>query len=89
MSRLLATVAGLLIGAALAVPAAGAKDEYWTQICGQSGCRIVKDRFVAAALTSEAEEHGSKVRGSPGVPAYTVRYPARALWRGEDLSSRH
>jgi hypothetical protein len=74
MSRLLAAVAGLLISSALAAPAAGAKDEYWTQICGQSGCKIVKDRFVAAALTSEAEEHGSRVRRASGVPAYTVRY---------------
>jgi hypothetical protein len=74
MSRLLAAVGGLLISAALTVPAAGAKEEYWAQICGRSGCKIVKDRFVAAALTSEAEEHGSKVRSSLGVPAYTVRY---------------
>src|SRR5205823_4950410 len=74
MSRLLAAVAGFLVTAALAAGQAGAKEEYWAQICGRSGCKIVKDRFVAAALTSEAEEHGSKVRRSEGVPAYTVRY---------------
>jgi hypothetical protein len=74
MYRLLAAAAGLLISTALTAPAAGAKEEYWAQICGRSGCKLVKDRFVAAALTSEAEEHGSKARSSPGAPAYTVRY---------------
>jgi hypothetical protein len=73
VSRLLVAVIGLLISAALSASTAGAKEEYWAQICGQSGCKIVKDRFVAAALTSEAEEDGSKVRRSPA-PAYTIRY---------------
>lgn len=74
MLRVFAVLAGLLISTALTSPTAGAKEEYWAQICGRSGCKIVKDRFVAAALTSEAEELGSKVRSSRGVPAYTVRY---------------
>jgi hypothetical protein len=72
--RFVAVLAGLLISTALTSPTAGAKEEYWAQICGGSGCKIVKDRFVAAALTSEAEELGSKVRSSRGVPAYTIRF---------------
>jgi hypothetical protein len=59
---------------AFVVPAAGAKDEYWAQICGSRGCKLVKDRLVAAALTSEAQERGSRARSSAEGPAYTVRY---------------
>jgi hypothetical protein len=76
MCRSVAVIVGLLIGAGLAAPA-GAKDEAWAQICGRNGCKIVKDRLVTAALTSEAEEQGRKVRSSQSGPAYTVRYVAR------------
>jgi hypothetical protein len=74
MTRVLVALAGLLAGAAFAVPTAGAKGEFWARICGESGCKVIKDRLVGAALTGEAEQHGSKVRTSPGVPAYTVTY---------------
>jgi len=54
MSRSLVAVAALLVSTVLTAAAAEAKDEYWAQICGRSGCKIVKDRFVGAALTTEA-----------------------------------
>ena len=79
MRRTLVTLVALVAHVALvalAAPAAAAKDEFWVRICGENGCKLVKDRLVAAALSSEAEELGTKVRTSLGVPVYRVRYAA-------------
>jgi hypothetical protein len=62
--------------AALAAPTAAAKEALWVRICGDNGCKLIKDRLEAAALSSEAEELGTKVRTSLGVPVYSVRYVA-------------
>jgi hypothetical protein len=85
MRRLLiAAVACLIV--ALSASLAGAKDEYWAQICGRNGCKIIKDRFVAAALTSEAEEHGSRRRALDAGSAYRVRYAVPRSARPTGLS---
>jgi hypothetical protein len=57
MRRLVGTPSVVVVSLAAASPV-GAKEEYWAQICGQSGCKFIKDRFAAAALTTEAEERG-------------------------------
>jgi hypothetical protein len=44
------------------------------QICGESGCKVVKDQFVAAALGTEAENRGSTVQFPSRGSAYSVRY---------------
>jgi hypothetical protein len=72
MRRLVGTLSVVVVSLAAASPV-GAKEEYWAQICGQSGCKVIKDRFVAAAFTTEAEERGSSVRRSADA-AYKVRY---------------
>ena len=76
MRRTLVALVSLVALAALAAPTAAAKEELWVRICGDNGCKLVKDRLVVAALSSEAEEVGTKVRAALGVPVYSVRYVA-------------
>ena len=76
MRRTLIALVSLVALAALAAPTAAAKEEFWVRICGENACKLVKDRLLAAALSTEAEELGTKVRTSLGVPAYSVRYAA-------------
>jgi hypothetical protein len=76
VSRTLLALVSLVALAALAAPTAAAKGEFWVRICGDNGCKLVKDRLVAAALSSEAEEVGTMVRTSLGVTVYSVRYAA-------------
>jgi hypothetical protein len=74
--RTLLALVSLVALAALAAPTAAAKEDFWVRICGENGCKLVKDRLMAAALSSEAEDVGTKVRRSPSVPVYSVRYVA-------------
>jgi hypothetical protein len=76
MRRTLVALVSLIALAALAAPTATAKEEFWVRICDENGCKLVKDRIVAAALSTEAEEFGTRVRASPGVPVYSVSYAA-------------
>jgi hypothetical protein len=73
MRRTLLALVSLVALAALLAPTAVAKGEFWVRICGENGCKLIKDRLAAAALSSEAEEFGTKVR-SPDAPVYSVRY---------------
>lgn len=74
MRRTLPALVSLVALAALAAPTAAAKGEFWVRICGEDGCKLVKVRLVAAALSGEAEEFGTKGRTSLGMPVYSVRY---------------
>ena len=44
------------------------------RICGESGCKVVKDELVVAALGSEAETRGSTVRFPSRGAVYSVRW---------------
>lgn len=74
MGRASVALVGVVVVALCAAPAAAAKGGYWVRICGESGCKVVKDRLVGAALSSEAETRGSTVRFPSRGPAYSVRY---------------
>ena len=75
--------------AALAAPTAATKDILWIRICGENGCKLIKDQGLDAALGTEAEEYGAKVRVSVHVPMYEVSYvlpsSMRAILRTEGL----
>jgi hypothetical protein len=66
------------LGAALALPASvSAKDEYSLQLCGRSGCKLVTDRIVAAALSQEVTDFGMPAPARVSAPFFTVRYLPR------------
>jgi hypothetical protein len=68
----------LALGFALALPAvAPAKDEYSLELCGRSGCKLVTDRIVAAALSQEVTDFGVPAPGRVAAPFFTVRYLPR------------
>jgi hypothetical protein len=63
------------LGVALAVPAvAPAKDDYSLRLCGRSGCKLVTDPFVAAALSQETDDFGVVAPAPVAPPFYTVQY---------------
>jgi hypothetical protein len=67
------------VGVALALPAAApAKDDYFLQLCGRSGCKLVTDRIVAAALSQEVTDFGVPAAGQVAAPFFTVQYVPRA-----------
>ena len=80
----------LVVLAALAAPTAAPKDIIWLRICGENGCKLIKDQEVGAALGTEAEEYGAKVRASvQPLPMYEVTYvlpsSTRRILRTEGL----
>lgn len=74
MGRASVVLAVVILVVLCVVSAAIAKGGYWLQICGESGCKVVKDQLVGAALSSEAETRGSTVRFPSRGPVYSVRY---------------
>jgi hypothetical protein len=64
---------GLVLLAALPSGAA-AKDEYALELCGASGCKVVRDPIVAAALAQATEDFGVAVPAQLESPFFTVRY---------------
>jgi len=72
--RTLLALASLVVLAVLAPQTATAKDVWWLRICGENGCKLIKDQGIGAALGTEAEEYGTKARASGYVPVYEVSY---------------
>jgi len=87
--RSLVALGSLVVLAALAAQTAAAKDVTWLRICGENRCKLIKDQGIDAALGTEAEEYGAKVRASVQVPMYEVSYvlpsSMRAILRAEGL----
>jgi hypothetical protein len=44
----------------------------WLRICGENGCKLVRDQGIDAALLTEAEQYGAKARAFVHVPVYEV-----------------
>jgi hypothetical protein len=74
MGRASVVLAMVMLVALCAAAAADAKGGYWLRICGESGCKVVKDQLVGAALSTEAETRGSTVRFPSRGAVYSVRY---------------
>jgi hypothetical protein len=74
--RTLLALASLVVLAVVASQTATAKDVWWLRICGENGCKLIKDQGIGAALGTEAEEYGAKAgaRASVHVPVYEVSY---------------
>jgi hypothetical protein len=89
--QILAVLVSLVVLAALAAPTAAPKDIMWLRICGENGCKLIKDQGVGAALATEAEAYGAKVRASvQHLPMYEVTYvlpsSTRRILRTEGLT---
>jgi hypothetical protein len=68
-------IGGATLSIALALPATtAAKDDYWLKLCGESGCKLVTDRIVAAALSQETGEFGVVAPARVSSPFFTVQY---------------
>src|ERR1700693_5200999 len=72
MRRSLVALGSLVVLAALAAQTAAAKDATWLRVCGETGCKLVSDQGIDAALLTEAEQYGAKARASMQVPVYEV-----------------
>jgi hypothetical protein len=68
-------IAAVAVSVALALPATTvAKDEYWLKLCGETGCKLVTDRIVAAALSQETDDFGVVAPARVTSPFFTVQY---------------